>query len=113
MRDAGDGAQPRTAVFAGADGQQIEAAYARIRDTAGLDWIIVTAVPRADFLGEVTKNFERMAIVALFASLLTVALGFMVLSVVAHDLRQLALAARRIGDGDQHCFRRHPQRRDR
>ena len=100
VRDAGEGAQPRTAVFEAADGQQIEAAYARVRDTAGLDWIIVTAVPRSDFLGEVTKNFERTAIVALFASLLTVALGFMVLSVVAHDLGQLALAARRIGDGD-------------
>jgi diguanylate cyclase (GGDEF)-like protein len=100
VRDAGEGAQPRTAVFAAADGQQIEAAYARIRDTAGLDWIIVTAVPRSDFLGEVTKNFERTVVVALFASLLTVAIGFMVLSVVAHDLRQLAVAARRVGDGD-------------
>ena len=100
VRAAGDDAKPRTAVFEAADGQQIEAAYARIRDTAGLDWIIVTAVPRSDFLGEVTKNFERTVVVALFASLLTVAIGFMVLSVVAHDLRQLAVAARRVGDGD-------------
>ncbi|MEF8756200.1 MAG: diguanylate cyclase [Accumulibacter sp.] len=100
VRDAGDGMQPRTAVFEAADGQQVEAAYARIRDSAGLDWIIVAAVPRSDFLGEVTGNFERTVVVALCASLLTIAIGFMVLSVVAHDLKQLALAARRVGDGD-------------
>ena len=94
------GSQPRTAVFETADRQPVEAAYAHIQDAAGLDWIIVIAVPRSDFLAGVTQNFERIVILALLASLMTVLIGFMVLSVVAGDLRQLAVAARSVGDGD-------------
>ncbi|HCZ16105.1 MAG TPA: sensor domain-containing diguanylate cyclase [Candidatus Accumulibacter sp.] len=92
--------QPRTAVFRMADAQPVEAAYARIQDTAGLDWIIVVAVPRSDFLSRVNENFKRTVLLALLASLMTMAIGFMVLSVLARDLKQLATAARKVGNGD-------------
>jgi hypothetical protein len=42
--------QPSTVVFQTGGRQQVEAAYARMQDAAGLDWIIVVAVPRSDFL---------------------------------------------------------------
>jgi diguanylate cyclase (GGDEF)-like protein len=80
--------------------QQVEAAYARLRDAAGLDWIIVVAVPRSDFLASVTRNYQRTVVVALLASLMTMIIGFMVLSVVARDLKALATAARSVGNGD-------------
>ncbi|EXI88542.1 MAG: Stalked cell differentiation-controlling protein [Candidatus Accumulibacter regalis] len=91
---------PQTAVFESADGEAVEAAYARIQDAAGLDWIIVVAVPRSDFLFGVTENFKRTVALALLASLMTILIGFMVLSVVARDLKQLAVAARKVGNGD-------------
>ena len=100
LRHATEPSQARTAVFETSDRQQVEAAYARIQDAAGLDWIIVVAVPRSDFLLEVTDNFKRTVALALLASLMTIVIGFMVLSVVDRDLKQLAAAARSVGNGD-------------
>jgi len=100
LSQSAEAAQPRTAVFETADDQPVEAAYARIQDAAGLDWIIVVAVPRSDFLFRVTENFKRTVMLALLASLMTMVIGFMVLSVVARDLKQLAVAARKVGNGD-------------
>lgn len=91
---------PQTAVFESANGEAVEAAYARIQDAAGLDWIIVVAVPRSDFLFGVTENFKRTVLLALLASLMTIFIGFMVLSVVTRDLKELAVAARKVGNGD-------------
>lgn len=100
LRHSTEAVHPQTAVFKAADGQPVEAAYARIQDAAGLDWIIVVAVPRSDFLYRVTENFKSTVAVALLASLMTTVIGFMVLSVVARDLKQLAEAARKVGNGD-------------
>jgi diguanylate cyclase (GGDEF)-like protein len=100
LRHATEPSQARTAVFETSDRQQVEAAYARIQDAAGLDWIIVVAVPRSDFLLGVTDNFKRTVALALLASLMTIVIGFMVLSVVDRDLKQLAAAARSVGNGD-------------
>jgi hypothetical protein len=83
LRHSAEPSQARTAVFETADRQQVEAAYARIQDAAGLDWIIVVAVPRSDFLLEVSRtDFKRTVALALLASLMTIVIGLMVLSVV-------------------------------
>jgi diguanylate cyclase (GGDEF)-like protein len=95
-----DSSQPRTVVFETDARQHVEAAYARLQDAAGLDWIIVVAVPRSDFLLGVTENFKRTVVLALLASLMTIVIGLVVLSVVARDLRELASAARSVGNGD-------------
>jgi diguanylate cyclase (GGDEF)-like protein len=100
LRDSGETLQASSIVFQMAGQQQVEAAYARLRDAAGLDWIIVVAVPRSDFLASVTRNYQRTVVVALLASLMTMIIGFMVLSVVARDLKALATAARSVGNGD-------------
>ena len=39
--------------------------FARIRDDAGLDWIVMVAVPRDDFLHSITQNFYITLAVAL------------------------------------------------
>jgi diguanylate cyclase (GGDEF)-like protein len=100
LHPSAEAPHPQTAVFESADGEAVEAAYARIQDAAGLDWIIVVAVPRSDFLFGVTENFKRTVLLALLASLMTIFIGFMVLSVVARDLKELAVAARKVGNGD-------------
>ncbi len=100
LREANGATPPRTATFATTDGQQVGAAFTRLQDAAGLDWTIVVAVPRDDFLGGVTQSFHRNVVLALLASLMTIVVGFRVLSVVAGDLKQLALAARKVGSGN-------------
>jgi diguanylate cyclase (GGDEF)-like protein len=100
LHPSAEAPHPQTAVFESAAGEAVEAAYARIQDAAGLDWIIVVAVPRSDFLFGVTENFKRTVLLALLASLMTIFIGFMVLSVVTRDLKELAVAARKVGNGD-------------
>jgi diguanylate cyclase (GGDEF)-like protein len=88
-----------TAAFKGPDGKTIQAGYARLRDKAGLDWTVAVAVPRSDFMQKVTDNVRQTVALALLACLLIGATGFMVLNVIADNLRRLAAAARQFGDG--------------
>lgn len=90
---------PRTLRFDGPDGQAVQLAFSHLRDSAGLDWITVVAVPRSDFMQGVTHNVVRTAGIAAVATAVVIALGFIILAVVGRDLRQLADAARDIGDG--------------
>ena len=53
------GLQPRTGVFHTADGQAVQVGSARLRDDAGLDWLIMVAVPRHDFIHRIEDNFVR------------------------------------------------------
>lgn len=88
------------AISVPANGDLIHVAFDRIRDDAGLDWITVVAMPDSDFMSGITDNFRRTIYVALFAVLLTVAIGLCILTWVAGDLRRLKEAARRVGEGE-------------
>jgi diguanylate cyclase (GGDEF)-like protein len=89
----------RTVSFAGPDGAIVQAGYARLRDAAGLDWIVAVAVPRSDFLGNINRNVHQTIWMGIVACLLIVAVGFGVLHVIAMQLRQLVAAAKSMGDG--------------
>ncbi|MBI3349802.1 MAG: diguanylate cyclase [Burkholderiales bacterium] len=97
--DEGLGTAPRTLSFDGADGRAVQVGYARVDPALGLDWLIVAAVPRADFLGGLQRSFVHAAVLAGVATLVALGLGWAVLGVVTRELRQLAEAARRVGDG--------------
>jgi len=101
VRDASPGtaAQPRTSVFTAGDGQRVQVGYARLQDDAGLDWLIMVAVPRHDFLHQIEDNFVTSAWLGLAAAVAVVLIGLAVLHNVARELRRLAAAARRFGDG--------------
>ena len=92
--------QARTGVFDGPDGGLVQVAYTRLRDTAGLDWLILVAVPRHDFMSGVVENFKLTVVLAALASLLTLAIGLWILHTVTRELARLTQAARRIGEGD-------------
>ena len=93
--------EPQARVFDGPEGK-VYASVSVIRDSAGLDWITVVAVPRSDFMAGVVANVTRSVTVAIIAALLAMALGLWVLNWVSHDLRLLSTAARRLGEG--HLF---------
>jgi HAMP domain-containing protein len=92
--------QPRTMNFAMADGEQIYAAFHRIRDNAGLDWITLVAIPRSDFMSGVVENLERTVLLSALAALASVGVGLWILNWVAGDLSRLSLMAQKVGQGD-------------
>lgn len=97
--EAGEAAATRSTRIDGPDGSSVQVAYARLRDSAGLDWIIAVAVPRSDFLHKVTSNLYQSIALALLAALAVVGVGWISLGVVSRDLRAIAVAARQIGEG--------------
>ncbi len=92
-------AHPHTTVYKAADGSAVQVGYARLTDDAGLDWLIMVAVPRQDFLHGVIDNFRHTVLLAAIAALCVVLTGMLVLATVTRELRQLAAAARRVGQG--------------
>lgn len=94
------GLGPRTAVVAGPDGDLVQIGYSRLRDDAGLDWLVMVAVPRSDFQEEVENNLRNNIYLGIISALCVALLGLYVLSVIARELRQLAATAKRIGEGD-------------
>jgi diguanylate cyclase (GGDEF)-like protein len=99
MVQANEARPPQTGVFNGPDGAEVQVGYARVKDDAGLDWVIAVGVPRSDFLSGITTNVKRTAVLATLVSLLIVATGFFVLGAVTGDLRKLTQLARDVGDG--------------
>ena len=94
------GNQPRTSVFKAEDGSLVQLGYARLRDDAGLDWLILVAVPRHDFLAEIERNVVNTAVLAGLAAVVVVLIGLGVLGVVTRELGLLAKAAKRVGEGN-------------
>jgi diguanylate cyclase (GGDEF)-like protein len=90
---------PLSGFFKGPDGETVQTGYMRLRDEAGLDWIIVVAVPRSDFMHSVEENVKRTAWLALAVCGLIALIGLIVLNIIARDLRQLADAAKALGEG--------------
>lgn len=93
-------ALPQTRSFVGADGEPVYIAFNRLKDAAGLDWLVVVGVPEKDFTAGIAGNLVRTLWLALLATALAVLGGAAFYAWVARDLRLLTAAARRIGDGD-------------
>ncbi len=78
----------------------IHAAFDRVQDDAGLEWLTVVALPNSDYMSGITGNVIRTTILAVFAVLITIAIGLGILGWVAGDLRRIKEAARKVGDGE-------------
>jgi diguanylate cyclase (GGDEF)-like protein len=91
--------QAQAVVVRGPDATRAQVAYARLRDAAGLDWIIIVAVPQADVLQHAVQIFQNTAALAVAASVAALLIGLAVLSALTRELRRLAEAARRVGEG--------------
>ncbi len=99
LADAAADPRPHTTVFTTSDGSSVQVGYARLTDDAGLDWLIMVAVPRHDFLHGILDNFRRTVLLAVIAAVIVMLTGTLVLSTVTRELRQLAAAARQVGQG--------------
>ena len=100
---AGD-SRPHTTVFTAPDGSAVQVGYARLTDGAGLDWLIMVAVPRKDFLHGIIDNFRRTVLLSVIAAVFVMLTGMLVLSTVTGELRRLAAAARQVGEGSTAPF---------
>ncbi|MBL0206482.1 MAG: diguanylate cyclase [Propionivibrio sp.] len=85
--------------FTGPNDEMVELALDRVRDAAGLDWVIVVAVPRSDFMQGVTANVQRTILIGVLGALAAVALGLSILGWVVRDIKRLTLAAQEVGEG--------------
>lgn len=85
--------------FSGPNDEAVELAFDRVRDDAGLDWIIVVAVPRSDFMQGVTANVERTALIGILGALVAVGLGLSIVGWVGRDIKRLTQAAQEVGEG--------------
>lgn len=78
----------------------VEIAAAMLGAQYGVDWVTVVAVPRADFMGGVTRSFYQGILFAGFCVLIALVLGFAVLNRVLRDIRDLTNAAKKVGNGE-------------
>lgn len=100
LTEGAAGSEPRTGTFTGPDGGLVQVGYSTLRDEAGLDWLIMVAVPRHDFLQEVEGGFRNAAGLGLLAALGVALIGLAVMGVLTRELGALAAAVKRISDGD-------------
>lgn len=91
---------PQSRSFVDGDAQPVYIAFDRLKDDAGLDWLVVVGVPERDFTAGIAGNLNRTVWLAVLALLIAVVGGGVFYAWVARDLRALTDAARRIGDGD-------------
>lgn len=95
----GEAQAPHAVVVRGPDDSRAQVAWVRLRDEAGLDWMIVVTVPQADVLQHAVQIFQGTAVLAAAASLAALLVGLAILAALTRELRRLADAARRVGDG--------------
>ncbi|MFC7514252.1 diguanylate cyclase [Herbaspirillum sp. GCM10030257] len=77
-----------------------EIAAARLGHQYGLDWITVVSVPRGDFMGGVARSIGQALLIGILCVAIALALGLSLLDRVLRDLRQLTMAAKKVGSGE-------------
>lgn len=90
---------PAISSFRSEDGAVVQTGFARLRDKAGLDWIVAVAVPRSSYMHQLTSSVHRTILLSLLACALFGLVGYLVLNIISRDLHLLAVAARDLGDG--------------
>ena len=95
----GKDSEPRTAAFRNEQAQTIQVGYTHLRDEAGLNWWVVVAVPRADFMGDIERSAWRSLVLSLLAALAAIGMGWVVLRVVGRMLGQFIESAQLVGEG--------------
>ncbi|MEO1621215.1 MAG: response regulator [Cyanobacteria bacterium J06632_3] len=72
------------------------------RDSRGLDWLIVIAVPESDFMSQIYANTRNTALLCVLALAIATAIGIFTARWVIQPLLELNSAAKDIAQGDLH-----------
>ena len=91
----------KTKFFTDKWGAKINVAFALFQDNAGLKWINVVALPDRDFMGGISQNVMRTLFLGVLATIVVVFIGLSILGWVTADLKQLSVAANKVGSGEQ------------
>lgn len=108
---AQSGTPTGTALTSEAHDGKIHIAYTHILDRGGLNWIAVVAVPEHDMFATVRRNVILVAALGMLALGLALAIGLYIFNGIATDMRKLAHAVRRVGQGEINA-RTHVDRND-
>ena len=79
---------------------KVEMAAVKVGGKRGVGWTAIVAVPRSDFMGEVTQSLYRSLAIGFVCVLIALAIGWFALNRVLRDIRQLTVAARKVGHGE-------------
>ena len=69
------------------------------RDAAGLNWTMVVAIPRVDYMGDVQRKVLENVLISLLAVVLAIAAGLWVMQRVSGDVHRLSEATRLLARG--------------
>ena len=69
------------------------------RDGAGLDWTMVVAIPRSDYMGNLRRTILQNVLIGLLAVVLALATGLWLMNRVTADVRRLSEATRLLARG--------------
>jgi len=98
MRSTVRGVEIARYSFDGEDGRVHMSATAQ-KDSAGLDWNMVVAVPRSDHMGNVQRTILQNVAIGLAAIGLAIAMGLWIMHRVTGDVRRLSEATRLLARG--------------
>ena len=90
----------RTFFFNNSSGAKINVAFELFKDSAGLEWVNVVALPDQDFMGGISNNVMRTTLLAIAATIIVVIIGLWILNWVTTDLKQLSVAVNQVGCGN-------------
>ena len=96
-----EGSIPEIFIFTDTNGDNIHVAFAVFKDSAGLQWINIVAIPERDFMGGISSNIMRTVVLGILATIIVVFIGLRIFSWVTFDLKQLSLAVNQVGSGFQ------------
>ena len=82
------------------DGQEQFLQVVPLRNVRGLDWLIVVTVPKADFMGTITKNTRTTVLIYIIALVIAVAMGIVNASWVVQPILRLNASAKNLAKGE-------------
>lgn len=89
----------QTMYFEAGSGKMIHLAFEQFKDSAGLNWVNVVAMPNEDYLGGISDNVYRTLAIAVVATIIVIIIGLWILNWVTTDLKLLSLAVNKVGRG--------------
>lgn len=78
----------------------VEIAATDLGTRYGVNWTAVVAIPRADFMGGVTRSLYQGIFIGVACVLVALILGVLLLNRVLRDIRLLTQAAQKVGNGE-------------